>query len=334
MKHLFIETNIYLTFYHFTSDDLDELKKLLVAVDNKKIELYITKQVVAEFRRRREATIADALKTLSSHRLPEQFPQLCKAYPQYDTLRESLKSYSAALTELLETLKSDVDSSTCGADVIIDGLFEKATMLEFDDCLIEAARNRVLLGNPPGSKNSYGDSINWELLLRDFPMDEELHFITEDAKDYSSKLDKGKLSEFLRMEWQEHGKSMLHYYTKLSDFLRDEFPNIRLASELEKELAINSLVNSGTFASTKRAIRKLSRITNLSDSEIAEIVEASTTNNQIYWICDDYIVRQFLLGIVRGREHAISSELLGRFNSIYGSKEKADSAEEEDTPFD
>jgi hypothetical protein len=27
--HLFIDTNIYLAFYHFSSDDLEELKKLL-----------------------------------------------------------------------------------------------------------------------------------------------------------------------------------------------------------------------------------------------------------------------------------------------------------------
>jgi predicted nucleic acid-binding protein len=334
MKHLFIDTNIYLTFYHFSSDDLEELKKLLVAVDNGKIKLYITKQVIAEFRRNREAKIADALRIFNSQKLPNQFPQICKSYAQYNILRELLRAFSDVRTQLLDALKNDIDSNTCGADIITSGLFGKANLLELDDDVLEAAKNRVSLGNPPGSNNSYGDSINWELLLKHFPGDKELHFITEDTKDYSSRIEKGRLSEFLRIEWQEHGKSILHYYTKLSDFLRNEFPNIKLASELEKELAISSFANSASFASTKSAIRKLRRITEFSDSEIREIVEASTTNNQIYWIHEDQIVKDFLLGIIRGREDAINSKLLEEFYGIYGNEAEAESIEDEDLPFD
>ena len=334
MKHLFIDTNIYLTFYQFSSDALEELKKLLVAVNNKRIKLYITKQVINEFRRRREATIANALKIFSSQKLPDQFPQICKAYAEYDTLRGLLESFSNVRTQLLDVLKRDIDSNKCGADIVTNGLFDKANLLELDDDVIEAAKNRVSLGNPPGSNNYYGDSINWELLLKHFPDDEELHFITEDTKDYSSKIEKGRLSEFLSIEWQEKGKSTLHYYTKLSDFLHNEFPNIDLASELEKELAINSFADSPSFSSTKSAIRKLAKITDFSDSAIIEIIEAATTNNQIYWIHNDSIVKNFLLGIIKGREDALDSKLLEEFNRIYREEVEADSTEEEDLPFD
>jgi len=333
MKHLFIDTNVYLTFYHFSSDDLEELRKLLVAVDNHKIRLYITRQVIDEFRRNRETRIADALRIFTEQKMPDQFPQICKAYDQYNTLRRLLKSFSKARAQLLDALKSDIDSNRCGADIITNGLFDKAKLLEPDDDVVEAAKRRVSLGNPPGTRNSHGDAMNWELLLKHFPDDKELHFITEDTKDYSSKIERGRLSEFLRTEWQEHGKSALHYYTKLSDFLRNEFPNIKLASELEKELAISDFANSGSFASTKSAIRKLRRITGFSDSEIREIVEASTTNNQIYWIHDDDIVRDFLLSTVNGREEALDPELLEEFCSIYEDQIEDDSAEEEESPF-
>ena len=333
MKHLFIDTNIYLTFYHFSSDDLEELKKLLVAVDNKKIQLYITEQVINEFRRNREAKIADALKIFNSQKLPDQFPQICKSYEEYNTLRELLKSFSKTRAQLLEILRDDIDSNECGADKIINGLFDKATILELDDDILEAAKNRVILGNPPGINNSYGDSVNWELLLKHFPDDEDLHFITEDTKDYSSKIEKGKLSEFLSLEWQDKGKSSLYYYTKLSDFLRSEFPNIKLASELEKELAINSFASSSKFSSTKSAIRKLRNFTEFSDSEMIEIIEASTTNNQIYWIGNDSIVKNFLLGIIKGRGDVLDSKVLEEFNSIYREELEAVSTEEEELPF-
>lgn len=333
MKHLFIDTNIYLTFYHFSSDDLEELKKLLVAVDNEKIKLYITQQVINEFRRNREAKIADALKFFNAQKLPDQFPQIFRAYEEYKTLRELLKLFSEARAALLATLTSDIDSNNCGADVIINGLFDKANIIELDDDIVEAAKIRVSLGNPPGIKNSYGDSINWELLLKHFPVDEELHFITEDTKDYSSKIEKGRLSEFLNLEWQENGKSTLYYYTKLSDFLRKEFPNIKLASELERELAINSFASSPNFANTKSAIRKLKNFTDFTDSEIIEIIEASTTNNQIYWIRSDSIVHNFLVGIIKGREDALDSELLEEFNNIYREELEPDSTQGDELPF-
>ncbi len=60
--NLFIDTNIYLSFYHFTSDDLEELRKLIVAIHEKRIKLYVTSQLRDEFRRNREIKIADALK--------------------------------------------------------------------------------------------------------------------------------------------------------------------------------------------------------------------------------------------------------------------------------
>jgi predicted nucleic acid-binding protein len=40
---------------------LEELKKLTVLLEQKKLRLYLPSQVVAEFRRNREAKIADAL---------------------------------------------------------------------------------------------------------------------------------------------------------------------------------------------------------------------------------------------------------------------------------
>ncbi len=71
---LFIDTNIFLSFYHLTSEDLEELRKLAVLLDQKKVVLYVTDQVRAEFNRNRETKIADAVKRLTDQRLNLQFP--------------------------------------------------------------------------------------------------------------------------------------------------------------------------------------------------------------------------------------------------------------------
>ena len=332
MKNLFIDTNIYLTFYHFSSDDLEELKKLLVAVQSTKIKLYITEQVINEFRRNREAKIADALKIFTSQKLPDQFPQISKAYNEYNKLKEILRDFGIIREQLIDKLRSDIDLNQCGADIIIDGLFDVAMKLEIDEDIIEMAKTRVTLGNPPGKYNSYGDAINWELLIKHVPSGEDLHLVTED-QDYSSKIERNNLSEFLNSEWRREKSSTIFYYTKLSNFLCNEFPDIKLASELEKELAISDFISSPNFTSTHRAIKKLSKFTDFSDSEVTELIEASTSNSQIYWISDDADVKEFLLNIIKGKENILEPELLDEFNHIYMTEPDENSTEDDEIPF-
>ena len=60
--NLFIDTNIFLSFYHLSSADLEELRKLVVLIDQGRLKLYLPSQVVDEFRRNRDNKIADAIK--------------------------------------------------------------------------------------------------------------------------------------------------------------------------------------------------------------------------------------------------------------------------------
>jgi predicted nucleic acid-binding protein len=62
MITLFIDTNVPLSFYHLTSEDIEELKKLVALVENNEIKLIVTKQVENEFWRNRGAKISDAMK--------------------------------------------------------------------------------------------------------------------------------------------------------------------------------------------------------------------------------------------------------------------------------
>src|SRR6266542_4983915 len=127
---LFIDTNIFLSFYHLTSEDLEELRKLGVLLEQKEVTLYLTDQVKAEFRRNRELKIADALKRLAEQRLNSQFPQMCKDYSEYRELRDLQKNYEIAHSVLLKGISRDVAAQTLKADKTIQELFSKATSLE------------------------------------------------------------------------------------------------------------------------------------------------------------------------------------------------------------
>ena len=57
---IFIDTNVYLKFYHYSNDELEELRKLIVLIEQGEILLYVPSQVFNEFTRNREVKIADA----------------------------------------------------------------------------------------------------------------------------------------------------------------------------------------------------------------------------------------------------------------------------------
>lgn len=84
--HIFIDANIFLSFFHLSSDDLEALKSLAVLVKEDQVELYIPEQVIDEFNRNRAGKIADALKRLQEHKFGPAIPQMAKKYDEYKKL--------------------------------------------------------------------------------------------------------------------------------------------------------------------------------------------------------------------------------------------------------
>ncbi|MDZ4158180.1 MAG: PIN domain-containing protein, partial [Anaerolineaceae bacterium] len=306
-------TNIFLSFYHFTNDDLEELKKLSVLLLQGKVKLYLPEQVIQEFRRNRENKIADALKQLREQKLDLRFPQFCKEYDEFENLRQLQRSYSKVHAELIQKAIDDIQSQALKADRVIRDLFKNGVEIPVDVAIKELARTRMDVGNPPGKNGSLGDALNWEVLLQNVPNGEPLYFITDD-KDYASPIDSNIFNAYLSQEWQDQKKSGVIYYKSLSGFFKEHFPKITLASELEKDLVIRDLANSSSFAETHTIISKLNKYSGFTIAQINAIVDATNSNNQVHWILDDQDVRNFFLKVIKGKESQIKpmslSELL------------------------
>lgn len=329
--NLFIDTNIYLTFYHYSSDDLEELKKLSSAINNRAITLYCTDQVKDEFRRNREAKISDALKRFNDQKLNAQFPQICKEYEEYKQLRDAIRQYDDARDKIYKKLLSDTEQNSLGADSLIRDLFEKSQALKSNPVILDAATLRMQLGNPPGKKGSYGDAINWEILLSEVPT-EDLYLITGDA-DYVSPINDDKLAQYLAEEWKERKRANVFFYRRLSEFFRHKFPSIKLASELEKELAIANFLNSDSFASTHAAIARLAGFGDFTIAQVRGIIDAAVSNRQVYWIGSDSDVSEFMRNLIRGREAEIEPEKLAELRRYYTPEPEAAPVQDEDFPF-
>ncbi|MCL5073496.1 MAG: PIN domain-containing protein, partial [Actinobacteria bacterium] len=187
---------------------------------------------------------------------------------------------------LLKIIHEDIKNKSLGADELISNLFEISKVIPTTKIILEKAKYRFDIGNPPGKEGSYGDAINWECLIATIPSNQELHIIARD-KDYIYKINSESLCEFLKDEWESKKSSKIFFYKTLSAFFSKHFPNIKLASELERESYISKLINSSAFATTHSAIRLLSQYSDFTQKEVNQIIKASIENNQISSISDD-----------------------------------------------
>jgi predicted nucleic acid-binding protein len=318
---LFIDTNILLSFYALNQEDLAELGKLIDAIDKQQITLLFTDQIFDEFNRNREQRIDGAIKSFRNQTFNPQFPQLCEDYSEIEILKESLKQYEQAHAALVTRIVSDIKVKNLKADLIVQSLFKLGNQLTPNSTVLDRARFRMGVGNPPGKNNSLGDAINWECLLDETPAGEDLYFITGD-KDYCSALSDDEFSDFLLTEWTHKKQTKIHFYKRLSSFCKEQFPEIALASVRDKEFLIRDLVNSHSIASTQTAIAKLSYYSEFTAAQVNTIVTAAISNRQVLWSIEDDRVSGFLRSVVTNYHQYLDAASLSAIEGLLGENSK------------
>jgi predicted nucleic acid-binding protein len=326
--NLFIDTNVLLSFYHFSSDDLEELNKLIVLLDQGKVHLWMPKQVFDEFWRNRENKVNEALKTLQQQKMNSRFPTIGKDYEEYSLLRQHQKEYEKAHGKLVEHIKRDVAEKQLKADKIVQGLFRKAKRIERTEKIVRAARERFEVGNPPGKRGSLGDAINWETLLDSAPSNEPLHYVTDD-KDYRSIIDSKQFNPYLFDEWKKLKGAEIVFYERMSEFFKDHFPQIKFAHELEKDLLIQDLESSGFFYMTHSVISRLRQFTDFTPAQINNIVDAAIQNTQVRWIIDDPDIKEFYTSLISKYEASIEESKLDTLKLLLNPANETEFAEAE-----
>lgn len=314
--NLYIDTNVYLTFYHFSNEDLKELQKLIALINTTNIKLYLPEQTKNEFYRNREVKISDSLEKIRSSKLPNQFPMICHSYEEYAEMKKALKIFETNKNKLLTKLQHDAETATLVADEVLNELLSKAIYIETSSEILNTAVVRYNIGNPPGKDKSYGDAINWISLLQQVPNGQDIYFISED-KDYYSKLNENNFNDFLINEWNGYKESDLFYFKRLSDFFKQKFPDIELSSETEKEIIIKNLIEARSYDSAKSVIRKLREYDNFSINQLNQIAKAFSSNNQIYWIKSDYVVSSARRDIIEGNKDKIDTDIYSRYLDIF-----------------
>ncbi len=175
--------------------------------------------------------------------------------------------------------------------------------------LVRLARDRQELGNPPGKKESLGDAVIWEALLAGAPDDADLHFVADD-RHWLSPLGDYRFNSYLTDEWAEEKSSAIAYYPRLSQFFATHYPQIKAEAEVEKELLIRDLSNSGSFAQTHAVVAALRKFADFTAAQLNAILLAVHTNNQVSLIVRDTDVEEFIKKAIAGREAELDPVLL------------------------
>jgi predicted nucleic acid-binding protein len=317
---LFIDTNILLSFYALNQEDLGELRKLADRVINKEVTLLITDQIIDEFYRNREQRIEGSLKSFYGQTFNPQLPQICENYPEEaERLRTALKEYEQAHSVMVARVAIEIKAKNLQTDQIIRSFFENGHKVVLDQAIIDRARLRMGVGNPPGKNNSLGDAINWECLLAVVPDQTDLFLISGD-KDYSSPLGDDDLSGFLRDEWERRKQSKILFYRRLSAFFKDKFPDIGMANSRDRDYLVRELSHSQSLADVQKIVTRLSSYPDFTAGQANGVMSAVLNNQRVAWSIDDAKIRSFLLDIMTRYQQYLDVEMLDQLKILFEQK--------------
>ncbi|XOF33571.1 MAG: PIN domain-containing protein [Candidatus Electrothrix sp. YB6] len=292
--HVFVDTNILLSFYHYSNDELDSLNEVFTDHEHGAATVYVTEQVKDEFVRNRDGKIKDALKKFNNSRLHPQFPSFMKGYEEYKRLQEIAKEARQVSKSILSKINEAIANEELPADKLTAKIFKDSDCKKVTAKHMEAANVRLARGNPPGKKGrSLGDAINWEILTENVPDKNDIHIISADG-DYYSVLDENKPNAFLIKEWKQKKNGNVFVYRTLSEFTNKHFDGIAFSYDKEKQELIEQLSSSGSFAQTHNIIEKLDKYSYFSLKEIIEVLDAAESNSQFGSIVTDFDISDLL----------------------------------------
>lgn len=303
-----IDTNILLSLYDYTDDDLQKLEELSKAVESGKVILYLTTQTIDEFKRNRDGKLADIISALEKKpKGDKSLPRICDGFPERDAFLVSMEQALSLRAELIKQVRLKAVAGELTADILIAKLMAAAKLLDDDQKIIEAARLRRDRGQPPGKRDSLGDQIIWETLLASVSQGQPLTILSRDG-DWSSPLT-GQIDPVLAVEWASKKKGATLTLAKtLNDFLKSMDINVKVSDDPDKEFQVNRLCNSGTFGTTHASIEKLQEYEHFNPSQVAKMTEALLQNSQVGWIAGDDDVNNFYTKLLANHANLIDAE--------------------------
>ncbi len=290
--HIFIDANIYLSFYEQTPDAFVDLAKLRAVIKSAKAKLWLPDQVKREFWKNREGSIAGSIKGFEKTPFMPSTPRIVVEDEGFAELKELEKAMEKKRAEIIARVKQEVASETTAADREVRKLFEVASEINTSGSIFTEAHERALRRTPPGKQDGIGDRLSWVALLKTLPEGSDLHVISLDG-DFAAEGNTNEIKPYLRIEWETKKKGSVRLWKRASQFLADNFPDAATAIEIERSLMIERLEKSPNFITTHAVIAEFSDISHMSKPLVDRLALALFTTPQVSWILGDKDVKTF-----------------------------------------
>jgi len=292
-KDLFIDANVFLSFYEASSDALLELAKIATVIKTGKTTLWLPDQVKREFWKNREGTISAALREFEKFSGLGSVPRLVREDAQFQQLQKLDEDLESKKAEIIARVRQEVIEERTTADTEIRKLFELANEINTAGEIFAEANERSLRRSPPGKNDALGDRLAWMALLKTVPAKTNLHVISGDG-DFASELNQNEIKPYLQAEWLTKKQGTVKLWKRASQFLAAHFPDAATAIEIERTLMVESLEKSPNFATTHSAIAQFSDLSHLTPPLIDRVANAILVNTQIRWLRKDEDVKTFI----------------------------------------
>lgn len=307
IKNVFIDSNIWLSLYDRSKNDLEQFKKIKDYLENHNIKLIVPQQVYDEALRNRDNKLNQTLNKFKLQNV--EYPAFCKGYEDYNSIKRNIDNVSKEFEIWKKDIENDLINYELPADLAIKEILEYVDVIDCSE-YYNKGFIRSISGNPPGKKDSFGDAIIWECLLDVIPIGEDLYFISDD-NDFVRPMNKFKMSYFLNKEWESKKKSKIHFFKDLVSFTKGHLKDIELKDEENKLFYIEQLADSSTFIDTHNIISYLSQYKDWSNEQIDRLCTIGILNTQVNWILSDTDLKEFYESIVKDidKESATQSQL-------------------------
>lgn len=209
---LFVDTNIFLDFYRARNEQSLDLLQRLESVKDRLVTTY---QVEMEFKKHRQAVIAESMRELSVKDVPA-LPSFLANHQTAETLKTKRGEIRARLSKLKKLLHAALLHPTTRDPVYI---VAQRLLSENNDCPLNLKRTdnqrrmmrrrgfrRFILGYPPRKKgdSSIGDAFNWEWIIEcAIPEKRDIVIVSRDS-DYGVTIDSDSyINDWLREEFKD-----------------------------------------------------------------------------------------------------------------------------------
>ncbi len=306
---IYIDTSILVDFFEMTTASTQELEVLLAAIDNGKATLWLPEHTRREFWKNRGRRINKHIDDFGRHEPLPKAPLLVREDEGFKELSDRSRELKKLRDTIVAKVKESVAKEETFADEMIRNLFGKARVIDTDDrTIFDEALRRAQSQLPPGKKDDLGDRLNWVGLLHSLPKPTALNVVSKDS-DYLCEGTSNRVHPYLAKEWKKKNGGALRVWIRISEFLDAKFPGVKNATGIERGIAVEQLLDSGSFAATHAAIRRLKAFDSFTEQDVVELVAALLGNSQVHGIGTDWDVQGFYRGLMNKHRKFLDAEI-------------------------